>query len=314
MAFFDKAKEIAAKTKETAGKVAEAAKKAVEKKPCAICNTEVGIFSRSHISDGFICTSCKNKLYPFYWFRGTESAEDIRKQIEYRAHATEEAAKINVTHIFGKNMQIKVDEFSGRFVVLRNGQFLTDAMEFSQIKSCELVLDHDHLVDVHEQKTKDESGASVSYNPRRYTFAYKMSVLMEVTHPYFSTMRLHLVPEKIEVETTEYPGFTLKNFNPHIDPKFCEYEKICNEFVTYMNLVKGKSLQMQGATYANPSVGQPVIVIAPNLNQGQDDAKNIGASQVQGITDGVVDAGTVCPNCCEKVSQGKFCPNCGTKL
>ena len=294
MSFFDKAK--------------EKVKKTFEKKPCSICGTEAGVFSRDNLKDGVLCSSCRSRLSPFVGIYSGTTVEGVQAHLAYRKACSEEFSKMKITKVFGDEARIHVDEYQGKFAVF-NGRAVPDILDFSQVQSCTLEIKHDpqSSIDVYEEKTTDAEGKRISYDPKRYCFTYTFGVKMEVDHPQFKRLEFNLYTKKMYVHVTEYPGFSIGTFNPRVDNGYYQLEKKYNEFVTYMNIARGQALKRLGASIAGNGTA-PVIVISPEMLNTMPPQPALPTAAPQSA------APAYCPECGSRVNGGRFCSHCGARL
>ena len=173
-----------------------------EKKNCAICGKELGVFGKTKIADGHLCRDCNDKLSPFFKGRRSSSTEDIRQQLAYREQNERELASFNpTTTIDGGEKKVYLDEGTGRLVISGSSNWRQDnpdLIEFAQVTGCNQ--------EVAETKTElyrtNAEGEKVSYNPPRYDIDYDIYVEVYFSHPYFSEVRWKVNRSRIEQQNS----------------------------------------------------------------------------------------------------------------
>ncbi len=181
--------------------------KLFEKKICAICGKEIGLFGNNKLADGNMCDDCRRKLSPF--FEGVRQATiaDINEQLAYREENKEQVKAFRVTRTLGKKRgRVLLDEDAGKFVVLKDNpsnwkDTNPDVLDFSKVTGCTVDVDEDENKD--EIKRKNAKGEEVSFNPPRYNYSwdYDVYVNIEVRHKYFSQMRIKINDSSIDTKT-----------------------------------------------------------------------------------------------------------------
>lgn len=172
--------------------------KMFEKKNCAICGKELGMFGKTKLADGYLCKDCDGKLSPFFVGRRSSTIEDIRAQLAYREQNQRDLATFSpTTTIDGGLKKIYLDEDSGRLVLSGSSNWRNenpDLIALDQVTGCE--------TEVRESKTevkrKDAEGNEVSYNPPRYDIDYDIYVKVFFSHPYFSEVSWKTNRSRIE--------------------------------------------------------------------------------------------------------------------
>ena len=172
--------------------------KMFEKKNCAICGKELGMFGKTKLSDGYLCKDCDGKLSPFFTGRRSSTIEDIRQQLAYREQNERDLATFTpTTTIDGGLKKIYLDENSGRLVLSGSSNWRNenpDLIALDQVTGCD--------TEVRESKTeikrKDAEGNEVSYNPPRYDIDYDIYVKVFFSHPYFSEVSWKTNRSRIE--------------------------------------------------------------------------------------------------------------------
>lgn len=167
-------------------------------KYCSICGDKIKFLGNRKLSDGNCCKDCANKLSPFFSERRQSTAEEIKKQIEYREKNLEKVRSFNVTRILGANTKVLLDENKHQFMVTDKKDFVNfnpDVLDFDAITGISM--------DTNEYKTeifaKDSDGKSVSFNPKRYEYNYDFYMIIHVNNPYFDEIKFKLNERTIEI-------------------------------------------------------------------------------------------------------------------
>ena len=58
--------------------------KLFEKKVCAICGGEIGLFGNRKLEDGNMCKKCAEQLSPWFSERRSSTVAEIEEQLAYR--------------------------------------------------------------------------------------------------------------------------------------------------------------------------------------------------------------------------------------
>lgn len=179
--------------------------KLFEKKNCAICGKELGMFGKTKIAEGHICKDCSEKLSPFFTGRRNSTAEQIREQLDYREKNKERLTSFNpTTTIDGGNRKVYLDEDQACLIITgaRNWRDANpDIIEFSQVTGCDIDIDEDRT----EIFMEDAEGNEVSYNPPRYEYEYDFTAKVFFNHPYFSQTSWKINTSTIDGKgSTEY--------------------------------------------------------------------------------------------------------------
>lgn len=170
----------------------------LEKKNCAICGKELGVFGKTKIAEGHLCKDCAGKLSPYFSGYGKATVEDIRGQLSYREENERKVESFNVTTtIDGGGRKVYLDEDAHVLILSgasnwRGGN--PDVIAFEQVTGCD--------VNVRETKTevkhKDAEGKEVSYEPKRYDIDYDVHVKVFFNHPYFTETSWRVNSSRIE--------------------------------------------------------------------------------------------------------------------
>lgn len=161
------------------------------KKICDICGGEIGLLGNKKLEDGNCCKNCASKLSPWFNERRHSTIQSIREQLQYRAENQEKLRDFNPTKTLGKNTKVYIDEDKQIFVVSSARNFVDanpDIINFSDVTGCDVDVDESH----YEETKQDANGNTVSYQPRRYKYTYRVREIIRVNNPYFDEMRFDL--------------------------------------------------------------------------------------------------------------------------
>ena len=173
-----------------------------EKKNCAICGKELGVFGKTKIAEGHLCKECAGKLSPYFHGHRQASVEDIRAQLAYREENERQVAQFNpTTTIDGGDKKVYLDEDNGKLILTSVANWRAsnpDIIELSQVTGCD--------VEVRESRTElkrtNADGEEVSYNPPRYDIDYDIYIKVYVNHPYFSEVSWKVNRSRIETKNS----------------------------------------------------------------------------------------------------------------
>lgn len=171
-----------------------------EKKNCAICGSELGVFGKTKLAEGYLCKECARKLSPYFHGARQASVEDIRAQLAYREANKADVAAFNPTGTLGLDTKVIIDEDAGKVIVTRSTNWRNenpDVFDFEQITGCDLQVDEDRS----EIKWEDKDHREHSYVPPRYEYRYDFYITIHVNHPYASDIRF-----KVNTSTIENQG------------------------------------------------------------------------------------------------------------
>lgn len=174
-----------------------------EKKNCAICSKELGIFGKTKISEGYLCKDCAGKLSPYFHGHRSATVEDIRDQLSYREANRADVAAFHVTRALGNGTKVYLDEGRSK-VIITNAQPSgwaernPDVLDFSQITGCDYNVRESRT----EIKRKNAEGEEVSYNPPRYDIDYDIYMTIYIDHPYVEQVEFKLNQSRIESNTS----------------------------------------------------------------------------------------------------------------
>ncbi|MBR3325774.1 MAG: DUF4428 domain-containing protein [Atopobiaceae bacterium] len=168
-----------------------------EKKYCAICGTELGLFGKVKLADGLLCKECSGRLSPYFEGRRQSTVEQIREQLAYREENKQAVAAFNPTRTLGAGTKVYLDEDNGKVIVTQSSNWRAanpDVFDYEQITGCDLTIDEDR----DEVTYKDAEGNEKSYNPPRYTYEYDFFITIHLNHPYANKIRFKVNQNKIE--------------------------------------------------------------------------------------------------------------------
>lgn len=273
-----------------------------DKKFCDVCGERIRFLGNRKLEDGNLCKSCESLLSPWFSDRRRSTVADIKAQIADRQQNQARVAAFTATRTLGEGSRLCIDEQKGQFMVLRPGEGPSDnpdVLELSQIMSCEVEVDDSKT----EEKTKNEEGKLVSYDPPRYTYSYRLYLKILVNHPWFDEMRFRINRNPVEIQTgtpIQMPGLlsAIKTYVPDKpEPeKNAEYQK-------YLALGE----EMRGALLGVNR--QPV-------QEGPAQPEPESAAVPEGSPAAEAPQKIACPACTAVVypDEKGCCPYCGTKL
>lgn len=173
--------------------------KLFEKKYCAVCGKELGLFGKTKIADGHICSDCSGVLSPHFHAYRSATVDDIKAQMDYREENKQAVAAFNVTRTLGSKTRVFIDEDQGKVIITSVdpsgwASHNPDVFDFSQITGCE--------TEVRETKTeikrKDAEGNMVSYDPKRYDTDYDIFLTVYFNHPYVEQIEFKVNRDRLE--------------------------------------------------------------------------------------------------------------------
>ena len=115
--------------------------KLFEKKVCAICGGDIGLFGNRKLEDGNCCKDCAKKLSPWFSDRRESTVEEIKAQLAYREENKQAVADFHPTRTFGDNQKVFIDEDAGTFTVAYDSDLddgNPDILRLDQVRDCEL--------------------------------------------------------------------------------------------------------------------------------------------------------------------------------
>lgn len=172
-----------------------------EKKSCAICSKELGVFGKTKIADGsaYVCKDCSSKLSPHFHGYRAASVEDIQNQLAAREQNKAAVTAFNVTRTLGTNTKVYLDEDNGKVIITNSSpsnwaNYNPDVLEYSQITGCECKVKESKT----EIKRELPDGSEESYNPPRYDIDYDFIIQVHISHPYVSGMEFKVNQSRID--------------------------------------------------------------------------------------------------------------------
>ena len=181
-----------------------------EKKNCAICGKELGIFGKTKISEGYLCKDCAGKLSPYFHGHRSATVEDIRDQLSYREANRADVAAFHVTRALGNGTKVYLDEDQTK-VIITNAQPSgwadrnPDVIDFTQVTGCHVNVDEDR----NEILREGPDGQKESYRPPRFEYDYDVDVTIMVNSPYFDEIKVDIAsgtadqPDSVEIRSAE---------------------------------------------------------------------------------------------------------------
>ena len=168
-----------------------------DKKECASCGGEIGLFGTRKMKDGNLCKNCAAKLSPWFSDRRQSTVSEIQQQLAYREANQEKVASFHTTRTLGERTKVMLDEDAGLFMVT-SARDLTEAnpdvLSFSDVTGCRLDIDESKT----EIEYRDANGDRQSFNPPRYAYSYDFYIVINVNHPYFNEIRFQLNSESVD--------------------------------------------------------------------------------------------------------------------
>ena len=180
--------------------------KLFEKKNCAICGKELGVFGKTKIHEAYLCKDCSGKLSPYFHGYSTATVDDIQAQLSYREANKADVAAFHVTRTLGNNTKVYLDEDQSKVIVTNAspsgwGSRNPDVFDFSQVTGCNYNVKESKT----EIKRKDAEGKDVSYDPPRYDIDYDIYLTIYISHPYVSQIEFRVNDSRIETKgSSEY--------------------------------------------------------------------------------------------------------------
>jgi len=173
-----------------------------EKKTCAFCGGDIGLFGNRKLEDGNMCKECAEKLSPWFDERRHSTVEQIGQQLEYREANKAKVAAFNITRTLGGHTKVHIDEDAGVFVVTSAGSLMTanpDVIALADVTG----VSFDVTESTEEITQKSEDGTEVSYDPPRYTHNFDFYITVSVNNPYFNEMGFRLNSSSVEIDDPE---------------------------------------------------------------------------------------------------------------
>lgn len=279
-----------------------------DKKQCAICGEDIGLFGNRKLADGNMCSKCAAKLSPFFYERKASTIEQIREQLAYREENQAKLAGFTPTKVFNEGMKIYLDEPGRRFVVTRATDYKKDnpdLIDCAQVTAAEYTVSEDR-----DEIYKDDN--KTSFDPPRYKYEYTFKMKLTVDHPYIETIRF-------DVKEGSTPTSKLS-----VDYK--RHEKLCNMIQNalrpdlYPLIVTATSDSPNASIGAGEGLAELVGGIAGlftgnALKEGEwrCECGTVNTTKFCGNCGKERPLRWFCPNC-GKENNGKFCVGCGTQI
>ena len=173
--------------------------KLFEKKYCAICGKELGVFGKTKIADGHVCKDCSSQLSPYFHAYSATDTAGIKEQLAAREQNKAAVAAFKVTRTLGNEVKVYLDEDNGKVIVTRTNpsnwaSSNPDMLDFAQITGCDYRIKETKT----EIKRKLPDGKEESYEPRRYDTDYDVFVTIYVSHPYVGQIEFKVNKDRIE--------------------------------------------------------------------------------------------------------------------
>lgn len=259
-----------------------------DKKYCDVCGEKIRFLGNRKLEDGNLCKSCAEKLSPWFSERRRSTVADIKAQLADREANRARAASFAVSRTLGEGTKLYLDEKNGRFAVLRAGETMADnpdVLDMKQVTGCEVKVEQSK----HEEKTKDEAGKPVSYDPPRYRYSYQFYLIIHVDHPWFDEMRFRVNRQNVEIETglpIKMPGIlsAAKIYTPDVPNT-----DACEDYQRYLAMAEDMRRALLGI---------------------QDEA------EAAPVPEDVPSQAPACPYCGERATPDErgCCPCCGAKI
>lgn len=217
-----------------------------EKKYCAICGGEIGLFGHANLSDGKLCKQCKKLLSPYFVPR-KQSTDRIREHLAYREANRENLRRFDAARaLMLENKRIYIDETHNLFCLCAGDpspENNPDLFRLDRILDCNIRVDESER----ELKTTDRNGNLVRYRPPRYSYTRAIWLTLEMEEPdWVSSIR----------ERVGY--FTFEN---RVPASFEQAKLRANEARTTLLNLKGRAarLMLPKRTVECPFCGAPTI-------------------------------------------------------
>lgn len=171
-----------------------------DKKYCDICGERIRFLGNRKLEDGNLCKDCESKLSPWFSDRRRSTVEDIKAQLAYREENKKKVEAFRASRTLGEGNLLAIDDEKQQFVIRRGGQSMSDnpdVIALSDVTGCEVEIEHSQI----EEKTKNEEGKLVSYDPPRHTHSYRFYLNIRVNHPWFDDMRFRVNRSNVDLQT-----------------------------------------------------------------------------------------------------------------
>ena len=277
-----------------------------DKKVCAICGEDIGLFGNRKLADGNMCSKCAAKLSPFFVERRASTIEEIRQQLAYRESNQAQLEGFRPTKTFNEGMVIYLDDVSRRFVITRS----TDYKKGNPyLIDCAKVLSAEYTVNEDRDEIYEDEKERKSYDPPKYKYEYTFNMKLTVDHPYFDTIRF-------EVKCGERP-------DSKVSVGYRSHEKLCNMI---QNALRPDLYPLKEYPEVQ-SIGSAFVSLINDLSNAFTGGTELKEGEWK-CTCGTINTTRFCGNCgkerpqplrwycpnCGKENNGKFCVACGTKM
>ena len=195
-----------------------------ERKDCVNCGEKLNVMGNAKLKDGSkICKSCLSLKSPYLTGIGNMTLEQYREHLAYREENKVRADEFNTTHyLSGSNVNLYIDYDKREFVITGNSawkQANVDVMFFDEIVDVDFEIKENKT----EEKTKDENGNSISFNPPRYKYTYDFRIYITLNNKWWSQI------------TYKLNSFSVEGYNNELyDSLYMETE----EFVEILSMLK----------------------------------------------------------------------------
>lgn len=255
-----------------------------EKKTCAICGKELGLFGKTRLEDGYLCKDCAGKLSPFFEGARRSTVEQIRQQLAYRERNKELARQFSPTRELGGTWRVLIDDAKRSLIITNQDDWQSanpDVIAFGDVRGCDVRIDESRR----ELYREDDGGHHQSYNPPRYEYSYDFWVTVRVSNPYFGTIKFKLNDWPVDRRpSAEYDHYEHEAYE-------------IRSALTSLNASPQQPYQQQGGYQP---AGSPQTAL------------QVACAQ-QDVTQTATPA--FCPNCGAPVTPGaRFCESCGSRL
>ena len=123
--------------------------KMFEKKTCAFCGGDIGLFGNRKLEDGNMCKDCAALLSPWFSDRKNSTVAEIQEQLTYREENRAKLETFHTTRSLGRNNKVLIDEEQSLFMVSRTKNIKDenpDILAFSQVTGCDLDIEEENTV------------------------------------------------------------------------------------------------------------------------------------------------------------------------
>lgn len=310
-----------------------------EKKTCAICGKELGLFGKTKLEDGYLCKDCAGRLSPFFEDARRSTVDQVKQQLEYR-EANEAILKtFSPTRELGGTWRVLIDDNKGGIVITNQRDWKAanpDVINFADVKGCDVRVDENRR----ELYREDKEGHRQSYSPPRYEYSYDFWVTIRVSNPYFSTIKFKLNDWSVERRpSAEYDRYeqdaneirnALISLGVSAQQQYRQggYQQQAPQQSRHQASYQQPASCQQPASYQQPtSYQQPIqpiyqqaasrVANSQQLIYQQQVTQAAQQQSAQPAQQAVAQATprAFCPNCGAPVTPGaRFCESCGSAL